>query len=203
MPTDVMVFTDYACPWCYLGRARLGAALAERDAQAIVVHFPLAADTPHEGRLVFPHLRARGIDPDAATARLVGQLEAAGLPYADHPELQRAYNTRLAQELAVWAERQEGGSAIHDALFHAYHVDNVNLHDVEVLVRVAGEVGLDADEARAVVTERRFERPVDAHWALASRLGVRSVPTFVANGRGLVGAQPVDAITRLIDTPAA
>lgn len=203
--TTVAMFTDYACPWCYLGRARLKAAIAGTDAVIKVLHFPLASDTPAEGRAMRPYLKSRGYDVDAAVAKLRDLLAVEGLPYLADASRMWGWNTRKAQELAAWAESKPGGSGVHDRLFHAYQVENVNVSDPEVLVGLAVELGLDGDEAREVLTTGAWGVEVDRHWALGAKIGVRSVPTFVVGGQGLVGAQPVEALQRLLapDAPLA
>lgn len=194
----VAMFSDYACPWCYLGRARLKAAIAGTDTVIKVLHFPLASDTPHEGRDLRAHFEARGYDIDAATERLRALLAAEGMPFRPPEARLWGWNTRRAQELAVWAEPQRGGAAIHDALFRAYQVDGLNLHDDEVLVGVAASIGLDADAAEAALLSGAYVSEVDRHWALGERLGVKSVPTFVVGSRGLVGAQDTAALYRFV-----
>ncbi len=97
-----------------------------------------------------------------------------------------------------WAETQPGGSAIHDALFRAYLVEGRNLGDSEVLVEIARNFGLDGDEARQVLSSRSFRGSVDEHWARSRRLGITGVPTFVIDGKGVVGAQPYEVLEQLV-----
>jgi predicted DsbA family dithiol-disulfide isomerase len=132
-------------------------------------------------------------------ARMKGLMDAEGLPYN---RSDRTYNSRLAQELAKLAEH-EGLPGIHDALFHAYFVDGVNLSDVDALVTIAERVGLPGAEARRALEQRRFRAAVDADWTRARGLGVTGVPTFVAGGRGVVGAQPDSALEKLVQAAGA
>ncbi len=117
-----------------------------------------------------------------------------GLPYGARTH---TYNSRLAQELAKWAETKPEGAAIHDALYRAYFVDGVNLAETERLVAIAGSLGLPRDEARDVLESRRFREAVDLDWKRSVELGVTGVPTFVVNGRGVVGAQPYAVLAQL------
>ncbi|MEL6347219.1 MAG: DsbA family protein, partial [Myxococcota bacterium] len=111
------------------------------------------------------------------------------------------YNTARAQELALWAETQPGGERIHDRLFQAYQVDNVDVNDVEVLLGIVEELGWDVGEARVVLDARTFAQKRQAHWTLAQRSGVTAVPTFVVGQRGVVGAQPTAVLKQLINAP--
>ena len=137
----------------------------------------------------------RNVDIAASQARMRGLMAEEGLPYGERTH---TYNSRLAQELGKWADTQEQGDAFHDAMFRAYFVAGQNIGDIDTLVQIAESVGLSASEARAVVVERRFKAAVDADWQRAYEYGITSVPTFVANGRGVVGAQPYATLERLL-----
>lgn len=160
-----------------------------------IVHFPLHPGLPPEGTPLQELLR--GYDLNAAHARLAALMAAEGLEYrpATH-----AWNTRLAQELAVWGA--ERAVPLDDPLFRAVQVEGRNVGDVEVLVAIAAEAGLPADEARAVLTERRYRPHVDRNWAFARQVGVTGVPTYAIDGRGVVGAQPYEVLLQLVDSPA-
>jgi predicted DsbA family dithiol-disulfide isomerase len=159
------------------------------------VHFPLHPDTPAEGRSLEELFRGRNVDVQAAQRRLQALMDAEGLPYRRRTH---THSSRLAQELAKWAETKPGGEAIHDALFKAYFVDGRNIGDPAVLVDVARSVGLPADEAAAALEERRYRMSVDADWAKSREYGVTGVPTFVSGGRGVVGAQPYEALVQFL-----
>lgn len=129
----------------------------------------------------------RDYDPDAIYKRMKGLMDAEGLPYGMRSH---TYNSRLAQELGKWAETVEGGEALHDAIFKAYFVDSRNIGDPDVLLEIVAKIGLPVDDARAALAERRFRDAVDADWQKSRDIGVTGVPTYVAGGYGVVGAQP-------------
>ena len=159
------------------------------------VHFPLHPETPQEGRSLEDLFAGRGADLAAMKARLRQVADAEGLPMGDRSW---TYNSRLAQELAKWAETQEDGERIHDALFRAYFVDDQNIGQLDVLVGLAEQLGLSSQEAREVLAERRFRDAVDRDWTRSRQFGVTGVPTFVANRRGVVGAQPYEVLEGLV-----
>jgi predicted DsbA family dithiol-disulfide isomerase len=159
------------------------------------VHFPLHPETPAEGASLADLFRGRNIDLQAAHRRMQALMDAEGLPYRERTH---TYNSRLAQELAKWADTKQGGEAIHDALFKAYFVDDRNIGDPAVLVDVARSVSLPGEEAATVVDERLYRSEVDADWAKSRAYGVTAVPTFVAGNRGVVGAQPYDTLAQLL-----
>ncbi len=148
-----------------------------------------------EGLALEELFAGRDVDIDAMKARMTGLMAEEGLPYGDRTH---TYNSRLAQEVGKWAESEGHGDAFHEAMFHAYFVTGQNIADIETLAHIAESVGLSADEARAVMTERRFQAAVDADWQRSRDVGVTGVPTFVADGRGVVGAQPYDILERLV-----
>ena len=170
------------------------------DIETVLVHFPLHPETPTEGRSMAELYAGRNVDPEAMYARMKGLMDAEGLPYGRRTH---TYNSRLAQELGKWADTQPGGEAIHDALYRAYFVDARNIGDPNVLVNIAQSAGLSAEEARTVLTERRFKDAVDADWAKSREWGVTGVPTFVAARYGVVGAQPYEVLERLLDKAGA
>jgi predicted DsbA family dithiol-disulfide isomerase len=170
------------------------------DIETALVHFPLHPETPAGGRSMAELYAGRNVDPEAIYQRMKGLMDAEGLPYGRRTH---TYNSRLAQELGKWADTQPDGEVLHDALYRAYFVDARNIGDLEILVELAKSVGLPAEEARAVLTERRFKDAVDADWAKSREWGVTGVPTFVANRYGVVGAQPYEVLEQLLDKAGA
>ena len=160
------------------------------------VHFPLHPDTPPEGRALADLFAGRSADQRKAMhAQMKARMDAEGLPYG---ERSMTYNSRLAQELGKWADTQPDGEAIHDALFRAYFVDARDISQPSVLLKIAREVGLSVDAAREVLEKRTFKAAVDADWKLSREYGITGVPTFVAGGHGVVGAQPYEALEQLV-----
>jgi predicted DsbA family dithiol-disulfide isomerase len=165
-----------------------------------LVHFPLHPETPMEGRSLADLFAGRGVDLEAMYQRMKGLMDAEGLPYGKRTH---TYNSRLAQELGKWADTQPGGAAIHDLLYRAYFVDARNIADIDLLAGIAERAGLAPGAARDVLLERRFKEAVDEDWARSRALGVTGVPTFVAVGYGVVGAQPYEVLQQLMQAAGA
>ena len=108
------------------------------------------------------------------------------------------YNSRLAQELSKWGDSFPEGDALNRKLFEAYFAEGRNLAESDVLLAVAEAAGLSREAAEDVIRKRLFRNAVDADWRRAHEFGVTGVPTFVSGNRGLVGAQPYDALDQLI-----
>ena len=164
------------------------------------VHFPLHPDTPQEGRSLEDLFRGRGYDIPKMQAQMRARMQAEGLPYGDRT---MTWNSRLAQELGAWADTQPGGDAIHDAIFRAYFVDGRNIGDLDTLLDIVAACGLDAAAARETLEKRTFKPVVDADWEKSGEYGVTGVPTFVAGRRGVVGAQPYEALEALVQRARA
>jgi len=155
----------------------------------------LHPETPLEGRALTDLFAGRDVDREARQAHMAALMAEEGLPYGNRTH---TYNSRLAQEVGKWADAEGHGDAFHEAMFHAYFVDGRNIADMDILAQIAASVGLSADTARAVMAERRFRAAVDADWQRSRDFGITGVPTFVANGRGVVGAQPYETLERLV-----
>ena len=124
------------------------------------------------------------------------RMEEEGLAY--NPARNMTYNSRLAQELAKWAATKDVDDKIHDLLFRAYFVELKNIGQPEILVELAAQASLPADEAMEVLVSRSFKDKVDADWHRCADLGVTAVPTFVCGRYMMVGAHPYEHLEQLI-----
>jgi predicted DsbA family dithiol-disulfide isomerase len=118
-----------------------------------------------------------------------------GLPFGPRT---KTYNSRLAQELGLWAEKMGKGTPFHMAAFRAYFVDGLNLAKHPVLLELAKSVGLPVDEAEEVLTKRTYAAHVDKDWQDSRFLGVTAVPTFIMGRHKLVGAQSFENLSQLV-----
>jgi len=159
------------------------------------VYFPLHPDTPAEGLPLKDLFAGRGFDLEAMHARMKGLMDAEGLPYSRRTH---TYNSRLAQELAKWADSQPGFESIHDALYRAYFVDGRNIGDPEILIDIARSVGLPDAAAREVLANRTLRDAVDADWEESRRRGITGVPSFIAGKYKVVGAQPYNVLADML-----
>ena len=151
-------------------------------------HFPLHPETPEEGKSRTP--------VPARDMRMKALMDGEGLPY--NSERDMTYNSRLAQELAKWAESKGKGEEIHDPIFRAYFVGAKNIGKRELLVEIARKIGLPADEAVEVLVSRSFKEAVDTDWRRCAALGINAVPTFLVNRSMLVGAHPYEELEKLV-----
>jgi len=157
--------------------------------------FPLHPEISEEGIRLERLFDADSDQVAAMVARLKQVAAELDLPFGDRT---MSFNSRLAQELAKWAESRGHGEAFHRAAFRAYFAQGRNLADRRVLCDMAREAGLDPDEAGAVIRERRFRRDVDRDWKLAAEMGVTVIPTFIYGKNRITGAQAYEAMVELV-----
>ena len=139
----------------------------------------------------------RGPEIIARNSRMKVNMEREGLPF--NAERNMSYNSRLAQELAKWAESKGKAEEVANALFRAYFVDVKNIGKAEVLAQIAEENALPRDEATEVLLSRKYKDAVDDDWRRCAAFGVNAVPTFLAGKYLMVGAQPYEELKRLVE----
>jgi predicted DsbA family dithiol-disulfide isomerase len=137
-----------------------------------------------------------GKDINAMNSNMKNLMLQEGLPYESRS---MTYNSRLAQELGTWADTQNGGELIHEGIYKAYFVQNKNIGDIDVLIEIVKQSGLNDKEAQNVLNNRTFKEAVDKDWTKARNIGVTGVPTYLAGGAGVVGAQPYEALVKLVE----
>lgn len=200
--------SDIACPWCVVGFAGLRTA-AERlaDSLRVEIHlqpFELEPDMPFDGADAAVHLmRKYGMDEaqlEVNRAALRERAAAAGVTIR-HGADARVWNTFDAHRLLHWAGQQDNDKALalQQQLFDAYHVTHENVADHEVLVRLAGAAGLDAQAARTMLagTDHADEVRERERWAHAS--GIHSVPAVIIDERYRIsGGQPADVFEQAL-----
>jgi predicted DsbA family dithiol-disulfide isomerase len=205
---QVEIFSDVICPWCAVGKRRFEAALRQFEhADEIDVVWRSYELDPHapvrrEGDYVDLLARKYGMTREQAVTaneRLTATAAAEGLDF--HFEHARSGNTFDAHRLLHYA--WEAGSGLQDALkerlFVAYFTEGAAIGEPETLVRLAAEVGLDAQECAAILASDRYADEVRADEREAIELGVTGVPFFVVDGKfAIPGAQDADTILSVL-----
>ena len=195
-PLPIIVYSDVICPWCYVGKRRLEAALGAPDMPEQVSFawrpFQLNPDMPAEGieRSVY-RARKFGAERSAELDRNMTETgREVGIDFA-FDRMQRTPNTRLAHRLIWEAGRQGRQDAIVNRLFQAYFEEGLDIGSAEVLTRLAAEAGLEAAGVeQALGGADSLEAVVDLE-EQGRRLGIQGVPFFVLLGKyGISGAQP-------------
>ena len=208
-PLKIDIWSDIACPWCYLGKHRLAAGLeafAATDAAVpveIEYHsFELAPDTPEnfEGSEIDFLADHKGM-PAGQLEQMLGQMTemAAGEGLTLDFGRVRHTKTLRAHELLHAAKASGRQAEMLERLFEAYFAQGEHVADVDTLVRLATEVGLDADDVRAALADGRHADDVAADIEQARAFGITGVPFYVVDGRyGISGAQPGEAFAQIL-----
>jgi predicted DsbA family dithiol-disulfide isomerase len=203
MALSIDIVSDVVCPWCFIGKRRLEAALElyrqgrpEALAPEVVFHpFELNPDLPREGipraDYIAKKFGARGY---SAHDRLVNAGAQLGIPFA-FDRIVRQPNTLAAHALIEAARRAGVQGAMKEALLRAFFVDGLDLTSPEVLAGIAAGAGLPRKEAEAALADEQLLAAVAEEEEKARAMGVNGVPLFVFNGRIAVeGAQPPEVL---------
>lgn len=153
-------------------------------------------ETPIEGKSLTDLFRGREDAIEGFYQQIKTIADSYGLPYSKRD---MTYNSRLAQELAAWADTQEGGEKLHDQLYEAYFVANKNIADLAVLLELVAAAGLDVTRAEEVLSQRLFSPEIDQHWQRAQSMGLSGVPTFVCDELYVVGHQQYEVLLRFLN----
>ena len=195
----VDIYSDVACPWCYIGQARFERALGQFEgAEHVEVRYrPYQLDprAPADAEPMYDYLERRfGARARAMAAHVIGIARGEGLEMDYDRGL--TVNTLNAHRLLALADREPGADtqqALMRRLFDAHFAEGQDVGDPRVLAAIAGEVGMDADAVRNYLETDEGTGEVREEIAAAQRLGVNAVPTYVFDDKYIVeGAQPAE-----------
>lgn len=201
------IWSDYVCPWCYIGKRELENALrdAEMEEKVYIEYhaFELNPDAPTEQTLLFyDHLQEkRGASLEEVKQSMTQTRErAASLDLEYHFENLYQQNTHKAHRLSKYAQEVGKAADYHERLFHAVFTENDFLTDTKNLVKLGEGIGLDADEVYQIAEDRdAYAKEVELDKSYAARLGIQRVPFYIFNNRYSVsGAQRQEVFEELL-----
>ena len=203
-PLRIDIVSDVMCPWCIIGYRQLAQAL-EMTGTAHDVHwhpFELNPQMPPEGQNTREHIIEKYGSTPEQSEQSRQQMKALGdslefeFAWADDSRMHNTFNTH---QLLHWAETIGRKHDLKMALFAAHFTDRRDLSDNAVLADIAGEIGLDRDEATAVLVDQRFANEVRSAEQFWQQQGISGVPAVVFDRKHLVtGAQGVDNYTNIL-----
>lgn len=206
-PIKIDIWSDIACPWCYIGKRHLEAGLAALGEEApdveIEYHsYELSPDTPvdYAGSTVDFLAHRKGLpvaQVEQMLERVTGIAAQAGLAY----DFDTVVHTKTlkAHELLHFAKEQGRQLELSERLFRAYFTEGRHVGRIDELVELATEVGLDAGAAREALESGRYGADVQADIAQAGAYGIQGVPFFVFDGKyGVSGAQPAEVFSQVL-----
>ena len=204
---QIEIWSDVVCPWCYLGKRHFEQALdrfPHRDEVEVTYRSfeldpsaPSGVTMPTVERLASKY--GMGLEQAYAAQRQMEQRAAqAGLTF--RMEDLRSGNTRDAHRLLQLARARGRQAELAERLHRAYFTDQASIFDHPSLASYAADVGLDRDEALAVLAGDQYAEAVEAEEQVAYSLGVTGVPFFVIDRRyGISGAQPAETIVQVLE----
>jgi predicted DsbA family dithiol-disulfide isomerase len=203
--------SDVSCPWCIIGLKALEQAADRLKGEvAIDLHFQPFELNPQmaaQGQDIGEHLHEKyGASPEQSQKNreaIAARGAELGFTFS-MDKRSRIYNTFDAHRLLHWAEEKGLQPQLKHALFKAYFTDGQDPSNHDVLVRVAGEVGLDADQARELLASDRYADEVREREQFYLQQGIHSVPAIIINDRHLIsGGQPVEVFEQALRQIAA
>ena len=210
-PLRIDFVSDVSCPWCAIGLASLQQALVKLQGEVTAeIHFQPFELNPQmaaEGEDSTEHLvrkygsSAEQIDANRAAIRDRGA--ALGFIF-NMDRRSRVYNTFDAHRLLHWAELEGRHLALKQALLRAYFTDGEDVSAYDTLLRLAGEAGLDIEQARQILASDTYADEVRAQEQFFQSRGIHSVPATIINGQHLIsGGQPPEAFEQALRQIAA
>jgi len=204
----IEVFSDVVCPWCYIGKRRLEEALSlfphADDVEVVYRSFQLDPSSPPTSELTLNEMLAEKYGRTLAQAaemndRVTDIAATVGLDF--NLDKARPANTFRAHRLLHFASTRGLGNELTERFMHAYFSEGVPIGDRDELLRLAVEVGVDEDEAAAVLDGDAFEDEVKADIALARNFRATGVPFFVFDRKyAISGAQETAVFVEVLDT---
>ena len=201
------IWSDIACPWCYIGKRHLEEALStfehKDDVEIVWRAFELDPSAPKlreavpNAERLAQKYRVSVAQAHAMMDRVIDAGKKAGLDMKLHDS--KSGNTFDAHRLLHWAGTVGKQDEMKERLMRAYQSEGAVISNHDVLVGLAADIGLDAAEARAVLESDRYADDVRGDEQLAGELGITGVPFFVLAGKlGVSGAQPVETMKTVL-----
>ena len=188
----VTIFSDYICPFCYIGDARLDKLRKHFELDVEWVFFEIHPDNPAEGKPV----SELGYPP-AQWAQMMANLEAMAkaenLPLAPRTFTTNSHRALLLAEAAKDIN-DETFQALHKKLFEAYFVEQKNIGDSEILREISAQVGMSSDTVDDTWRNEDLEQRLKDQQVRAAMLGVHGVPAYLFGKYFVSGAVPVDTL---------
>jgi predicted DsbA family dithiol-disulfide isomerase len=200
------IVSDVVCPWCYIGKRNLEAALATLPTSEVEIRwrpYQLDPTIPPEGIARRAYLERKfGARVDEIYTRVAAAGRDAGLDFA-FDRIERSPNTLDAHRLIRWAQSAGKQNEVVERLFRSFFIDGRDIGEHAILIETAGEAGMDPDLVARLLEGEADKESVREEIATAQRLGVTGVPFFIFAGRfGLPGAQPAEVLAGAIKKAA-
>jgi predicted DsbA family dithiol-disulfide isomerase len=196
MALKITLFSDFICPFCYIGFRTLQQVKREFDLDIVWRGFQIHPDWPATGipaEKVYGNQSAEA--RKAGWQRIATMADEIGLEMHPPSTLTNSYNALAACEYAIASGK---GEEFEELVYRAYFYDGANIGDIEVLKSLASELGLDATQVAATIASPQMQLKLKNNALVAHQHGVSGVPTFFIGNYPLVGAQSADTMRKIL-----
>jgi len=196
MALRLVMFSDFICPFCYIGFETVRRLKPEFGLEIEWKGFQIHPEWPAVGMAATEY--RRGMDPQTRRmmwARIASLGETVGLEMKS-PDL--LANSLLALEAAEFAKEHGRAEIFEERVFRAYFSENLNIGNQTVIAELAGEVGLDPDELNLALESNHYQKRLSDNTLAARERGVDGVPTFFVGDYPLVGAQSEEVMRQIL-----
>jgi len=195
MAIDVRIFSDFTCPFCYIGAGMIEELKREFEIREEWVSYELHPETPEEGVLLVDRF------PDYDLYGLFEELRIKGEKYGcEFGTVTILSNSRMALEACEFARDHGKHDIFHAAMFRAYFSEARDIGQISVVLDVAAQIGLDTNELLEALTKRRYEGRLEKGRKEGDLYNVSVLPTFVFNGKDkIVGLRSIEIFRQLIE----
>lgn len=190
----VKVYSDYICPFCFIGSERVKELERDYGLEVEWRGLELHPETPKEGTTPEQLVKDEGYI-EVARSSVKKLADEARLTVSFPPKIS---NSRLALELTEFAREKGKFRKVHEDIFKAYWQDGRDIGDRGVLFEIAGSEGLDIDELEEYLESGRGKERLEECFREAEGHGVTGVPTFIIGEKKIVGVQPYDVFRRAV-----
>ena len=190
MKPKVIAYSDNVCPFCTIGARRIEKLQQELDFEVEWRPFELHPEVSSEGMSMDDYFRGQGKE-------LVNNVIDYGKDVNIKISTRSLYNSRNSLKVNEYAKREGKFELFHKEIFKAYLEDDKNIGNIDILLDIAEDIGLDREKTKAFVESPEAEDIVANSRNEALRLGINSVPSFIIGNNLIRGAYPYDSMKEL------
>jgi predicted DsbA family dithiol-disulfide isomerase len=190
MKPKVIAYSDNVCPFCTIGARRIEKLQEEMDFEVEWRSFELHPEVSAAGMGFEQYFGGKGTE-------LVDNVLDYGKDVSLKISTRSLYNSRNSLKVNEYAKREGKFEAFHKAIFKAYLEDDKNIADIDILLDLASEIGLDREKTKAFIESDEAEETITNSRNEALRLGINSVPSFIIGNNLIRGAYPYDSMKEL------
>jgi predicted DsbA family dithiol-disulfide isomerase len=195
MKPKVIVYSDYICPFCYIGKRRIDTLIKEFDVDVEWKCFELHPETPKEGKDFsnffdsdYIKMIRENVDKLANEVNLKFKLNSS------------ISNSKLSLKVGEFAKTKNKFEPYHEAVFNAYFQEAKDIGDIRVIAEIAKKIGLNIKELTTYLRSNESDKILEKHKKEAIKDEINGVPTFIIGEKKIVGAQPYNVIRKVVES---